>query len=82
MRFSHSDLSFLTDAVIAMRYVEAESQLKKVMTVVKVRGSAHSHDLREYQITDKGIEIGGRLAGYEGLLSGHPTNVNRSEKTD
>jgi circadian clock protein KaiC len=82
MRFSHSDLSFLTDAVIAMRYVEAESQLKKVMTVVKVRGSAHSHDLREYQITDKGIEIAGRLAGYEGLLSGRPTNVNRSEKTD
>jgi circadian clock protein KaiC len=73
MRFSQSDLSFLTDAVIALRYVEVESQLKKVMTVVKVRGSGHSDDLRQYQITDKGIEIGPRLEEYEGLLSGRPT---------
>lgn len=72
MRFSRSDISFLTDAVIAMRYVEAESQLKKLISVVKVRGSSHSHDLRQYDITDRGIEIGGRMEHYEGLLSGHP----------
>jgi circadian clock protein KaiC len=73
MRFSQSDLSFLADAVIALRYIEVESRLKKVMTVVKVRGSGHSDELRQYQITDKGIEIGSRLEQYEGLLSGRPT---------
>jgi circadian clock protein KaiC len=73
MRFSYSDLSFLIDAVIALRYVEVESQLKKVMTVVKVRDSAHNHDLREYRITDKGVEIGERMPEYEGLLSGRAT---------
>jgi circadian clock protein KaiC len=72
MRFSKSEISFLTDAVIAMRYVEIESQLKKLITVVKVRGSPHSHDLRQYEITDKGIEIGERLPYYDGLLAGHP----------
>ncbi|MDB5729159.1 MAG: protein kinase, partial [Noviherbaspirillum sp.] len=72
MRFSKSEISFLTDAVIAMRYVEIESQLKKLIAVVKVRGSPHSHDLRQYEITDKGIEIGERLPYYDGLLSGHP----------
>jgi circadian clock protein KaiC len=72
MRFSKSEISFLTDAVITMRYVEIESQLKKLIAVVKVRGSPHSHDLRQYEITDKGIEIGERLPYYDGLLSGHP----------
>ena len=42
------------------------------MAVVKVRGSAHSDELREYCITQNGIEIGGRLADQEGLLGGRP----------
>jgi circadian clock protein KaiC len=75
MRFSHSEISFLTDAVIAMRYVEIESRLTKMISVVKVRGSPHSRDLREFEITDKGIEIGERLAHYDGLLSGHPDTL-------
>jgi len=50
-------MAFLVDAVIAMRYVEMHGRLTKVVTVVKVRGSAHSLDLREYRITDRGIEI-------------------------
>jgi circadian clock protein KaiC len=72
MRFSRSEISFLTDAVISMRYVELESQLKKLISIVKVRGSGHSRDLRQYEITAEGIEIGERLDHYEGLLSGHP----------
>lgn len=72
LRFSFDDISFLTDAVIAMRYAEVEGRLCKLISVVKVRGSAHSNELREYRITDQGIEIGMR-PDYSGLLSGSPT---------
>ncbi|WP_317203519.1 ATPase domain-containing protein [Janthinobacterium sp.] len=72
MRFSQADTSFLVDAIIAMRYVEIEGHLSKVITVVKVRESAHSTDLRRYVITDRGIEIDGRPMPFDGLLSGHP----------
>ena len=72
LRFSHSDISVLVDAVISTRYVEVEGQLRKMISVVKVRGSDHSKDLRSFEITGKGLEIGERLAQYEGLLSGHP----------
>ncbi|MDB5841496.1 MAG: protein kinase, partial [Herminiimonas sp.] len=82
MRFSHSDISFLTDAVIVMRYVEVEAQLKKLISVVKVRGSAHSHDLRQYEITEKGLELGNRMSQYEGLLSGHPSAVKHPDRSD
>jgi circadian clock protein KaiC len=79
LRFSQSDTSFLTDAIVAMRYVETEGRLSKLLSVVKVRGSAHSTDLREYRITDRGIEIDGRPMNIEGLLSGHPTMIRPAE---
>jgi circadian clock protein KaiC len=80
LRFSQADISFLTDAIVAMRYAEVEGRLAKAISVVKVRGSAHSHDLREYRITDKGIEIDSHPTHFDGLLSGRtsqrsPTNI-------
>lgn len=75
LRFSQADTSYLADAIIAMRYVEIAGQLAKVISVVKVRGSAHSTDLRRYEITDDGIRIDPRPMGYEGLLSGHPSAI-------
>jgi circadian clock protein KaiC len=79
LRFSQADISFLTDAIVAMRYAEIEGRLAKAISVVKVRGSAHSHDLREYRITDRGIEIDSGPTHFDGLLSARtsqrsPTN--------
>jgi len=70
MSFSRDEMSFLVDAVIAMRYVEVQGRLSKVITVVKVRGSAHSTDLREYRITDRGIEIEPHAVNHVGVLTG------------
>lgn len=77
LSFSPFENAFLLDAIISLRYVETKSRLNKVLSVVKVRGSDHSRDLRQYEITDQGIQIGERMADYEGLLSGHPTIVNQ-----
>ncbi|MRD48566.1 ATPase domain-containing protein [Caenimonas koreensis] len=73
LRFSPYGTAFLTDAIIVQRYVEIGSRLLRVMAVAKVRDSAHSNELRTYQIDDEGIRIGGPLEGYEGLLGGHPS---------
>ena len=73
LRFSQSDISFLCDAIIAMRYAEADGRLEKVMSVVKVRGSSHSIDLRRYSINAEGIQVEDHPMRYEGLLSGHPS---------
>ena len=72
LRFSPHGTAFLTDAIIMQRYVELKGQLRRVMAVVKVRGSAHSKDLRTFEITEKGIVMGETLGGYEGLLTGSP----------
>jgi circadian clock protein KaiC len=72
LRFSPYGSAFLTDAIIVQRYVEMDSQFKRVMAVVKVRGSTHSNELRQFTIVDEGICIGGRIDGHEGLLGGQP----------
>ena len=73
LRFSPYGTAFLTDAIIVQRYIELGSRLRRVMAVVKVRGSKHSNELREYIIDDSGLQIGGMLADQEGLLGGRPT---------
>jgi circadian clock protein KaiC len=73
LRFSPSALSFLTDAVVALRYAEIKGKLRKIMTVVKVRGCDHSCELRQYTITDAGVEVDSEPSPYNGLLTGHPT---------
>jgi circadian clock protein KaiC len=73
LRFSPYGTAFLTDAIIVQRYIEVDSQLKRVMAAVKVRASKHSNDLRLFDIDDDGIKIGQKLADFEGLLGGRPT---------
>ena len=71
--FSHYTISFLTDDIIRMRYVEIDGQLRKVMVVIKMRGGNHSKDIREYVITDQGVVvIQPRSTDYDGLTTGIP----------
>ena len=72
LRFSPYGAAFLTDAIIVQRYVELEGNLKRVMAVVKVRNSKHSHALRLYDITDEGFVIGEPRPEIDALLTGHP----------
>lgn len=72
LRFSPYGTAFMTDAIIVQRYIEVDSQLLRMLAVVKVRASEHSNELREYRIDDKGIHMGEKLAALEGLLGGRP----------
>jgi circadian clock protein KaiC len=72
LRFSPFGSAFLADAILMQRYVELAGQLKRVFSVVKVRGSAHSKDIRLFDITDEGIVIGDILAEYDGIMTGRP----------
>jgi circadian clock protein KaiC len=80
LRFSPHAVSFMTNDIILQRYVEIESQLKRVMTVVKARSRKHSVDLRTYEITERGLVVGGPLAGYQGIISGVP-RLRRKDET-
>jgi circadian clock protein KaiC len=79
--FSHYTISFLTDDIIRMRYVEIDGQLRKVMVVVKMRGGNHSKDIREYVITAKGVVvIHPRQTDYTRLTTGIPERIGQREE--
>ncbi|MCU1325419.1 MAG: Circadian clock protein KaiC [Bryobacterales bacterium] len=76
--FSTYSVSFLTDDIIRLRYVEIDGALCRIMMVVKMRGGSHSRDIREYDITDGGLAVGKRLVGFDGLITGVPSRVRGS----
>jgi len=81
LRFSPYGSAFLTDAIIVQRYIEVESRLQRVMAVVKVRASAHSTEIRLFEITDAGIVIGEPISDFEGILGGQPTRIVNRESS-
>ncbi|HEX5444638.1 MAG TPA: ATPase domain-containing protein [Pirellulales bacterium] len=72
MGLSSYAISFLSDDIIRMRYVSIEGQLRRMAIVVKMRSGQHSIDMREFQITSRGLVVGERLRGYRALTSGVP----------
>lgn len=71
-QFTHERVSFITDDILAQRYVEIDGHLKKVLSVVKMRGSEHATDFRLYQLTAAGAVIGASLTEYHGITTGVP----------
>ncbi len=72
-RFTTEKVSFITDEIIVQRYIEMEGELRRVMAVIKMRGSDHTHEFRMYEVTAKGVVIGGPLTEYDGIITGVPT---------
>jgi circadian clock protein KaiC len=70
-------VSFLTDDILNQRYVEIEGRLRKVIVIVKMRGSDHSRDFRAYEISGAGVQLHESLRNYDGILSGMPTRPLR-----
>jgi circadian clock protein KaiC len=64
-------MSSLVESLIALRFLEHQSRVRRLLSVVKVRGSGFDPALREFVITDgRGISLAGAFEGAEELLSG------------
>ena len=49
--------SFLVDGIVLLRYIRKESGLRKLLLILKMRGTDHDRRIKEYAITDHGINI-------------------------
>lgn len=74
-----TDVSYLADSLILMRFFEYNGALKKAISVVKHRTSAHEESIRELQITPEGIRIGAPLRSFRGVLMGTPEYLGKSD---
>jgi circadian clock protein KaiC len=63
-------VSSLMDTWISLTDVEASGERNRVMSVLKSRGMNHSNQLREYLLTDHGVELIEPYVGTQGVLTG------------
>jgi len=67
-RLSEYGISHLSDNVILLQFLRGDSELKRALTVLKTRGSSHEPQLRQYDITSKGVVLGERFTPGQSLL--------------
>jgi circadian clock protein KaiC len=66
------DISYLSDAVLMLRYFEAKGRVRRAISVVKKRSGAHEDAIREFRLTAQGVKVGPPLTEFQGILSGVP----------
>ena len=64
------DISSLVDTWLLLRDLELGGERNRVINVLKSRGMAHSNQLREFLLTDRGVELQDVYLGAEGVLTG------------
>jgi circadian clock protein KaiC len=64
------DVSSLVDAWLLLRDIELNGERNRAMYILKARGTAHSNQLREFLLTDHGVELQDVYVGAEGVLTG------------
>ena len=69
------DVTYLADTVVLLRYFEALGRVRRAISVIKKRSSAHEDTIREYRIGSRGITLGRPLVNFQGVLRGVPTLV-------
>ena len=67
---SETEISSLADIWLMLRDVEVSGERNALMYVLKSRGLAHSNQVREFLITDSGIELVDVYVGPGGALTG------------
>jgi circadian clock protein KaiC len=68
-------LSYVVDNVILLRYTELESEIRRALTVVKMRESDHVKSLVEFEIGGKGASVRGKFSGMAGVMTGTPVRT-------
>lgn len=66
------NISYLADAVILIRFFEAEGRIRKAISIIKNRGGAHEDTIRELRIDGEGVRVGEPLTAFKGVMTGTP----------
>jgi circadian clock protein KaiC len=76
---TEAHISSITDTIVLLRYVELFGEMRRGLTVLKMRGSTHEKDIRELVIDSEGMHIGKPFRNVAGILAGNPVQIGISE---
>ena len=72
---TEAHISTICDSIILLRYVEMHGEMRRGLTVLKMRGSAHDKEIREFTIDGAGMHLGKSFRNVTGILSGNPMQL-------
>lgn len=67
---SEVDVSSLMDTWLLVKNIETNGERNRGLYILKARGIAHSNQVREFLLTDNGIQLVDAYVGSEGVLMG------------
>lgn len=67
---SSTSISSLMDTWILLRNVETNGERNRLIDIIKYRGSTHSNQVREFVLTNQGIELADVYISTERVLTG------------
>lgn len=76
---TEAHISTITDSIILLRYVEYYGEMRRGLTVLKMRGSLHDKEIREFTIDGRGMHIGKPFRNVSGILSGQFSYRDKNE---
>jgi len=76
---TEAHISTITDVIILLRYVEIDGMMRRGLSVIKMRGSQHEKQIREYTIDGTGIHVGEPFRNIQNIILGVPTSGGPSE---
>ena len=76
---TEAHISTITDSIVLLRYVETFGEMRRGLTVLKMRGSRHDKDIREFTIDGQGMHIGRPFRDVSGILAGRPMHIAPGE---
>jgi circadian clock protein KaiC len=77
---TETHISTITDTILLLRYVELHGEMRRGLTVLKMRGTFHDKGIREYMIDGNGLHVLAPFKGVHGILSGTPTYTYVDER--
>jgi circadian clock protein KaiC len=77
-----TEISSLMDSWLMLRDIELNGERNRGMYVLKSRGTAHSNQIREFLLTDRGIELIDVYVGPGGVLTGTSRVAQEAQEGD
>jgi circadian clock protein KaiC len=77
---TETHISTITDTIILLRYVELHGEMRRGLAILKMRGTQHEKEIREYVIDNQGMHVKAPFRGIHGILTGTPTYMFTRER--
>ncbi len=79
---SSENVSSMVDTWLLLRNVETNGERNRLLFVLKSRGTAHSNQVREFVLTDNGVELVDVYVGAAGVLAGSARLAQQAAERD